>query len=93
MNLPKKLTIKLNSRKETNSLRSLKVPSSLVDFSSNDYLGFAKSEAIFNKTHQFLIDRNSKQNGATGSRLLSGNHLLYKEVEAFLSDFCTKLST
>ena len=87
MNLPKKLTIKLNSRKETNSLRSLKVPSSLVDFSSNDYLGFAKSEAIFNKTHQFLIDRNSKQNGATGSRLLSGNHLLYKEVEAFLSDF------
>lgn len=87
MNLPKKLTIKLNSREETNSLRSLKAPSSLVDFSSNDYLGFAKSEAVFNKTHQFLIDRNIKQNGATGSRLLSGNHLLYSEVEAFLSDF------
>ena len=87
MKLPKKLTNKLNFRKETNSLRSLKTPSHLVDFSSNDYLGFAKSEAIFNETHQFLIDKNIKKNGATGSRLLSGNHQLYNEVETFLSEF------
>ena len=87
MNLPKKLTIKLKSRKESNSLRSLKAPANLIDFSSNDYLGFAKSEEIFDKAHQLLVDRNIKQNGATGSRLLSGNHLLYTEVEALLSDF------
>jgi 8-amino-7-oxononanoate synthase len=87
MNLPKKLTIKLKLREENNSLRSLKAPSNLIDFSSNDYLGFAKSEVIFDKTHQFLVDRNIKQNGATGSRLLSGNHQLYNEVERFLSDF------
>ena len=87
MNLPKKLTNKLKLREENNSLRSLKTPSHLVDFSSNDYLGFAKSSAIFHKTHQFLVDKNIKQNGATGSRLLSGNHQLYTEVERFLSDF------
>lgn len=85
MNLSKKLTIKLKSREETNSLRNLKAPNNLIDFSSNDYLGFAKSEVIFKETHQFLVDRNLKQNGATGSRLLSGNHQLYPEIETFLS--------
>jgi len=87
MNLSKKLTIKLKSREETNSLRNLKAPNNLIDFSSNDYLGFAKSEVIFKETHQFLVDRNLKQNGATGSRLLSGNHQLYPEIETFLSTF------
>ena len=87
MNLPKKLTNKLKLREETNSLRSLKLPSNLVDFSSNDYLGFAKSEVIFDKTHQFLVTNNSKQNGATGSRLLSGNHSLYQTVEKQISEF------
>jgi 8-amino-7-oxononanoate synthase len=87
MNLPKKLTIKLQSREENNSLRSLKTPSNLIDFSSNDYLGFAKSEAVFDATHQLLIDQHRKQNGATGSRLLSGNHMLYSEVETVLANF------
>ncbi|MGY0426950.1 MAG: aminotransferase class I/II-fold pyridoxal phosphate-dependent enzyme [Polaribacter sp.] len=87
MNFPKNLKNKINSRKENNSLRTLKTPSNLIDFSSNDYLGFAKSETIFNETHQFLVAKNSKQNGATGSRLLSGNHFLYNDVEAFLSKF------
>jgi 8-amino-7-oxononanoate synthase len=85
--LPSKLTNKLNSRKENNSFRSLKTLTNLIDFSSNDYLGFAKSEAIFEATHQFLIGRNIKMNGATGSRLLSGNHVLYDEVEIMLSTF------
>lgn len=93
MKLPKKLTDKLKVREENNSLRSLKTPTNLVDFSSNDYLGFAKSSTIFDKTHQFLIDKNIKQNGATGSRLLSGNHILYSEVEDFLSDFHQAEST
>ena len=87
MNFPKKLENKLKERNENNSLRSLKTSSKLVDFSSNDYLGFAKSDSIFHSTHQFLVDKGMKQNGATGSRLLSGNHLLYSEVESFLSEF------
>ncbi len=31
--------------------------------------------------------RNCKKNGATGSRLLSGNHALYPETEAFIATF------
>ena len=87
MNLPKKLTNKLKLREENNSLRKLSPQNNLIDFSSNDYLGLSKSESIFDETHRFLVDRNIKQNGATGSRLLSGNHSLYTEVERFLSEF------
>ena len=47
----------------------------------------AKSEIIFDKTHQFLVDNDIKENGATGSRLLSGNHSLYKNVEQELSEY------
>jgi len=78
---PKKLQQKLQSRIEKNSLRKLSSSNDLVDFSSNDYLGFSKSEVIFNESHQYLIDNNFVQNGATGSRLLSGNHELYTVVE------------
>ena len=87
MNLPKKLTNKLKLREENNSLRKLTLQNNLIDFSSNDYLGLSKSESIFDETHRFLVDNNIKQNGATGSRLLSGNHSLYTEVEDFLSEF------
>ncbi|TVZ56559.1 8-amino-7-oxononanoate synthase [Lutibacter sp. Hel_I_33_5] len=84
--LSKKNKEKLNARLSNNALRTLKEQSELVDFSSNDYLGFAKSETIFDNTHQFLIDQNIKVNGATGSRLLSGNHSLYQDVENMLSE-------
>lgn len=87
MHFPKKLENKLNKREENKALRSLNTSTSLIDFSSNDYLGFAKSEAIFEKTHQFLVDNNIKINGATGSRLLSGNYVLYTEAEKFIRNF------
>ena len=85
MQFPKKLQQKISQRVAQNSLRKLGKENLFIDFSSNDYLGFAKSEVIFNKTHQFLVDNNSKVNGATGSRLLSGNHKLYTEVEKQLA--------
>lgn len=84
---PSKLHKKLTERKEQNSLRGLSVQSDLVDFSSNDYLGFSKSKEIYQKTHQYLVDSNLQQNGATGSRLLSGNHKLYDDVERLLYKF------
>ncbi|MGB1042734.1 MAG: aminotransferase class I/II-fold pyridoxal phosphate-dependent enzyme [Tenacibaculum sp.] len=86
MQFPNKLTSKLNQRKESNSLRQLGAHINLIDFSSNDYLGFSNSEIIFNKTHQLLTDNKLLINGATGSRLLSGNHKLYNQVEKQLSD-------
>ncbi|OEK09417.1 8-amino-7-oxononanoate synthase [Flavivirga aquatica] len=85
--LPKILQQKLEERKANNALRKLGVQHNLIDFSSNDYLGFSKNEVVFNKAHEFLIENNMPQNGATGSRLLSGNHKLYNSVETVLCNF------
>lgn len=87
MKLPKKIQVKIEDRMQNNALRTLPIAQNKIDFSSNDYLGFATSKTIFQKTHQLLIDRNLMQNGATGSRLLSGNHKLYQEVETQLCTF------
>lgn len=87
MKFPKSLLQKLEQRKAQNALRKLPIENKLVDFASNDYIGFATNEAVFNQTHQFLLDRNIKINGATGSRLLSGNHSLYQETENFIAQF------
>jgi len=46
-----------------------------------------KNETIFHETHQLLLDKNIKVNGATGSRLLSGNHVLYNEAEDIIAQF------
>lgn len=87
MKIAQKLTDKINQRIENQSLRSLGTSHNTIDFSSNDYLGFAASETIFDTTHQFLIDKNIKINGATGSRLISGNHPLYQETEKLIANF------
>mgnify|MGYP003624546390 FL=1 len=84
---PNKLNKKLEERVSNNALRLLRMPNNLVDFSSNDYLGFAKNSSIFGNTSRILADKNSEQNGATGSRLISGNHGLYPELEKFISEF------
>ena len=85
--LPERLQKKLNEREDSRSLRKLLVANSLIDFSSNDYLGYSGDRKIFDRAHRMLFDRDCFQNGATGSRLLSGNHPLYFELEAKLSEF------
>ena len=88
--LPKKLQKKLNLRIEANALRSLN-PTPFeglgkdVDFSSNDYLGFSKNKTIFLRASEILEEQNLKQNGATGSRLLSGNHKIYNLAEEVIA--------
>ena len=84
---PKALTSKLEQRIENNSLRKLALLNNRIDFASNDYIGFAKSETIFNETHSYLIENSILQNGATGSRLLSGNHKIYQEAENHIAKF------
>lgn len=86
-NEPKSVQQKLQLRQEQNALRTLLNPYNGIDFASNDYIGFAKNETIFHQTHQFLLDNNIKENGATGSRLLSGNHALYPETEKYIANF------
>ena len=87
MKFPENLKNKIETRNQNNSLRKLSSPNNLFDFASNDYIGFAKSETIFNKTHSYLVDNNIIQNGATGSRLLSGNHKVYQEAENYIAKF------
>ena len=84
---PKKLLTKLSEREDNNALRSLPNPNKLVDFSSNDYLGLAKNEVVFHNAMKLLKEHSLIRNGASGSRLLSGNHLLYTELEKKLCDF------
>ncbi|WP_264535490.1 aminotransferase class I/II-fold pyridoxal phosphate-dependent enzyme [Flavobacterium sp. N1736] len=87
MKLPENLIQKLENRKENNSLRKLPSFNNLVDFSSNDYIGFSKSETIFRQTHHYLVENEIIQNGATGSRLISGNHDAYQNAETFIAQF------
>ena len=87
MKFPENLKNKIENRNQNNSLRKLASPNNLIDFASNDYIGFANSETIFNATHYYLVEANIIQNGATGSRLLSGNHKVYPEVENYIAQF------
>ncbi|WP_264511539.1 aminotransferase class I/II-fold pyridoxal phosphate-dependent enzyme [Flavobacterium sp. N1719] len=87
MKFPENLQHKLIQRQAANALRQLPVYGNRLDFASNDYLGFAQNVDLFEAVHDFLISRNSKTNGATGSRLISGNHSLYSETEAAIAQF------
>lgn len=87
MKIPNALQQKLNLRTETNALRKLPISNNGIDFSSNDYLGFAKNEEIFDTTHRYLVDHTIKINGATGSRLISGNYNLYTITENYIATF------
>lgn len=72
----------LSKKSERDYLRKLKL-SSGIDFSSNDYLGLARSEELilnFKSNVQSLA-----QMGSTGSRLLSGNQEYHQETEARLA--------
>ena len=86
-NFPENLRVKLEFRQQNHALRTLASQSDKIDFASNDYLGFAKSKSIFDEAHQLLSKRNIAINGATGSRLISGNHNLYPETESHIANF------
>ncbi len=82
--LPPKLENKLRERLAQDAFRRLPSYTDRIDFSSNDYLGLAQSDDIASLTLELLHSTNNA-NGATGSRLLSGNHNGYKELESFLA--------
>ena len=84
--LARKLQRKLSARAAKGALRQLKVVESKTDLSSNDYLGFARSEALHQEALR-MVPGKFLNNGSTGSRLLSGNNELFETTEKFLSDF------
>lgn len=85
-NVPKWLHKKLNQRKEQGNYRTLKTSSNRVDFSSNDYLGLAQNQQL-KTTISKATEKSLLPNGATGSRLLTGNHPVYSQLEQHLTDF------
>ncbi len=56
-----------------------------TDFSSNDYLGLARSEGLFQHICESTNNLAIKWNGSTGSRLLSGNSRYTEETEQHLA--------
>ena len=72
-----KIRAKLANRKQTNSLRVLRTESNLIDFCSNDYLGFAETLPV-----KACLDK-----GATGSRLISGNSKQFERIENKIAAF------
>jgi 8-amino-7-oxononanoate synthase len=82
--IPHKLEKKISDRSAADNLRTLSATDGLVDFSSNDYLGLARQEGIGAWAGQIVSDRDMVRNGATGSRLLTGNHPLFQTLEALL---------
>lgn len=78
------LKSRLGKRRDENTLRKLTNLSQLTDFTSNDYLGLARSEDLF-RLIQKKTEALSHRNGAGGSRLLSGNSAYTEEVEQKLA--------
>jgi 8-amino-7-oxononanoate synthase len=78
---------KLAERVRHDNFRVLKTVSGLVDFCSNDYLGFARSEKL-----KGLVDAEIQQypnylNGSGGSRLLTGNTAFTEELEHQIASY------
>ncbi len=77
----------MDARKKEDTYRQLSTNNGLIDFLSNDYLGFATNETLFSKTFQLLLNEGVTANGSGGSRLLSGNHMLFHKLEQLLGSF------
>ncbi|EAS20549.1 8-amino-7-oxononanoate synthase [Flavobacteria bacterium BBFL7] len=76
--LPDKLSRKLGMRHFSGNMRQLTAHYKLVDFSSNDYLGFSKSQVFLDSDLPL---------GATGSRLLSGHSKAFDVLEKRIAQF------
>lgn len=77
----------LDKRKEKNVLRKLTPDSHLIDFCSNDYLGFAQSDQLKNNINAEYSMLAKQTNGATGSRLLAGNTDFAENLENEIAAF------
>ncbi|QQL50403.1 aminotransferase class I/II-fold pyridoxal phosphate-dependent enzyme [Mucilaginibacter ginkgonis] len=82
------LTAKLNERQTEGNLRKLRLPKEdLIDFASNDYLGFARSANLRELIDAELKKYPSTGSGSTGSRLLTGNSEYAEEIEQWIATY------
>jgi 8-amino-7-oxononanoate synthase len=87
MDLHIRLQQKLAERAAQGTLRQLKTTAGLTDFCSNDYLGLARSDKLRAYIKEAEQQYSHLPLGATGSRLLSGNHLLFEELEETIAQY------
>jgi 8-amino-7-oxononanoate synthase len=78
---------KLDERRRNGSYRALKPENNLVDFCSNDYLGFARSSILKQWIDDEIAANQQVLNGSTGSRLLSGNLSYTEALEQQIADY------
>jgi len=86
MSVNDKLNKLLQQREDKGLLRSLPLNKHLIDFCSNDYLGFARDEELKKRVLQ-RFDTSEFKVGSTGSRLISGNSSFVEELEAKVAAF------
>lgn len=84
------LSNSIQKRQDQNALRKLHSNNQLIDFCSNDYLGFASSKELFHRIEVELSTLHSSLStltGSTGSRLLAGNSAYAEELEKYIATF------
>lgn len=81
---PSTIVDSLQQRHIKGSLRSLITSYPSIDFSSNDYLGFSSKGLL---TEELKTLNSSDYIGSTGSRLISGNSMLFQEIENSIAKF------
>lgn len=86
MDFEKRIKDILDARKAKQEYRQLSHQTYLIDLTSNDYLGLARSAWIKNKVSE-SYQKSFQKNGATGSRLLSGNSPYIESLETKIADF------
>ena len=77
----------LENRRESLLFRDLPEKSHLIDFCSNDYLGFARSSELKKQIIEELKNFPEDRLGSTGSRLISGNSQYYEELESYIAQY------
>lgn len=88
--LNQRLEATLKNRLKKSTLRTLDSSpqsASIIDFSSNDYLSFSKSEDLNRSFQSNLKHSNLPAYGPSSSRLLDGNTCLHLDLESQLTSF------
>ncbi len=73
--------------KNEHLFRTLEHKEHLIDFASNDYLGLARSQSLKELIFQKLGEIENGKNGATGSRLISGNTVYAETLEQSIARY------
>jgi 8-amino-7-oxononanoate synthase len=81
MRIPDNLHKDIQNRLKNNSFRALSQDGFNCDFYSNDYLGYSANHDILDNQKTIISKYQIDRLGSTGSRLISGNHILFQVME------------